>query len=136
MSTLQAKTNNVPKKWGFSFWTGYLVILLVSPFLLYYAYCWGLWGRNSLLLQHLFQCECPISSEGWRYPSHIDVIIPACSNGGVRLSPNGRLLFVYDKNSNNLSNYIFDIQTSQRIPSSLPDGQYYFLNNNLLYAFV
>jgi len=134
-----ANIDNDSNRRVYLFWLGFfsrLGLLLGLAFLIYYGYCWGMWGRNSLLLQHLFQCKCPNSSEEWRYPSHIDVIISACSNGGVRLSPNGRFLFVYDKDSNNLSNYIFDIQANERIPLSLPDGQYYFLNDNLLYVFV
>lgn len=134
-----ANIDNASNRRVYLFWLGFfsrLGLLLGLPFLIYYGFCWGVWDRNSLLLQHLFQCKCPNSSEEWRYPSYIDVIIPACSNGGVRLSPNGRFLFVYDKDSNNLSNYIFDIQANERIPISLPDGQYYFLNDNLLYVFV
>lgn len=63
-------------------------------------------------------------------------MIPACNGGGVKLSPGGHLLFVYDKDSNYLSNYIFDVQTKERTHFSLPDGQYYFLNDNLMYVFV
>ena len=94
MKTAQAETTHVPKRRGYRFWLSCLLLLLGLPLLFYHGYCWGLWGRSSLLLQYLFQCSCSPASEEARYPEQVDVIVPACRNGGINLSPTGRLLYV------------------------------------------
>ena len=136
MSTLPTKTSNTAKQWRFRFWIVGFTILLVSPFLLYYGYCWGLWEKNSLLLQYYFQCNCPASSEEWRYPKEVDVIISACRNGGVRLSPSGRFIYVREENSELTSTYLLDLQTNDEVPINLPEGDMYFLTDDLIYIFV
>ena len=110
MDASQAKTSHTSKQRKFRFGIGCFVLLLVSPFLLYYGYCWGLWGRSSLLLQYLFQCNCPVASEEARYPREVEVIISACQSGYVELSPSGHLLYVRYK----ALTYLLDLQTRQR----------------------
>lgn len=126
MSALQRKTYLIPKQWELQFWLGCFALLLLSPFLFYYGYCWGLWGRNSLLFQYLFQCNCPASSEETRYPKEVDIIISACQPGYIELSPSGRLLYVRYK----ALTYLLDLQTRQRIDiSNQPPSS--FLTDNL-----
>src|SRR5512146_3034211 len=81
-----------------------LLALLALSFLLYYGDCWGWWGRGSLLLQLLLQCECPRASEQRRYPASVKVIIPACSPKGlVGVLPSGRTLYVYNRKTHQSS---------------------------------
>ena len=134
MSTVQTRTNSTPRYRGYRFGMGCLAILLVSPVLLYYGYCWGLWGRNSLLLQYLFQCNCPVASEEARYPKQVDVIIPACRYENTRLLPSGRFLYVREKRFWLTSTYLLDLQTNKKITIALPKGSFYFLTDNLLYV--
>lgn len=134
MKTLQAQTNSITKRRGYRFWLGCLTLLLAMPVLFYYGYCWGLLGRHSLLLQYLFQCNCPAASEEARYPKEVVVIISACRYGSSILSPSGRLLAVYEKEPVNVSPYLLDLETGEKIPLPLPEnGRFYFLTDNLLY---
>jgi len=112
--TLQAESDHISKRRGYRFWLSCFTLLLGLP-LLYYGYCWGLWGRHSLLLQYLFQCSCPAASAEARYPDGVDVIVPACRNAGVRLSPSGRLLYVRENRSGITISYLLDLQTMERI---------------------
>jgi hypothetical protein len=102
---------------GYRVWLIRFALLLGIPVLLYYGYCWGIWGRNILLMQYLFQCNCPPASEETRYPDNVDVIIPACRNINVstRLSPSGRFLYVREENQGLASAYLLDLQTMERI---------------------
>jgi hypothetical protein len=90
-----------------------------------------------LLLQYLFQCNCPAASTGARYPDEVDVIVSACRYGSSTLSPSGRLLAVYEKEPANGSPYILDLQTGEKIRFSLPENSgFYFLTDNLLYVSI
>jgi hypothetical protein len=91
-----------------------VAIMLGLPVLFFYGYCWGLWGRSSLLLQYLFQCNCPIASEEWRYPKRVDVIVSACEYIGSRLSPSGRLLLISEKANGGSTIYLLDLQSMER----------------------
>jgi len=102
------------KRWTPRFWIGCFTLLLGLP-LLYYGYCWGLWGRSSLLLQYLFQCGCPVISNEARYPEQVDVLVPACRYLSSRLSPSGRFLYVREKRFWRTSAYLLDLQTMERI---------------------
>jgi hypothetical protein len=115
METSQVKTIHPSKQRGYRFWIGRLALLLGLPLLLYYGYCWGLWGRGSLLLQYLFQCGCPVSSEELRYPARVDVVVPACRHMSSRLSPSGRLLYVREEKFGVTTAYLLDLQTMERI---------------------
>ena len=117
MKTAQAETTHAPKRRGYRFWLSCFLLLLGLPLLFYYGYCWGLWGRSSLLLQYFFQCSCPPVSEEARYSEQVDVIIPACHNVnvGTRLSPSGRLLYVREEMAGMTTAYLLDIQTRQRM---------------------
>jgi len=96
----------------------------------YYGYCLGLWGRNSLLLQYLFQCKCSSFSEEWRYPKDVDVIVSACNVGWVDLSPSGNLLYVREKKMVFASNYLLNLKTGEKI--NITDQPYaQFLTDNL-----
>src|SRR5258706_14449246 len=99
MNILQTKTSNTLKQRGFQFLMGCFVIPIGLGILGYYGYCWGLWGRHSLLLQYLFQCNCPAASENVRYSKEVDIIIPACQNvnTSVKLLPSGRFLYLREE---------------------------------------
>ena len=92
-----------------------------------------MWGRNSLLLQYLFQCNCPPASEEARYPEEVDVIVPACRYISSIISPSGRLLYVHEDNDGFGLNYLLDLQTHEKIKFTLPDGSNYFLTDNLVF---
>lgn len=131
--------DNYPREKVNQFWQGCftrLVILASISLILYIGYCSGLWGRNSLLVQYLFQCKCPSFSEEWRYSDQIDVLVSACNNGGIRLSPSGRWLLVYDRKVKTSPNYLLNINTGNEILVDLPEGSAYFLNDDLLYIFI
>ena len=117
MKTRQNQSDYSPKPRGYRFWIGCFTILLGLPFLLYYGYCWGWWGRHSLLLQYLFQCNCPPASEEARYPKQVDVVVPACRNvdASARLSPSGRFLYLREEKNDPASAYLLDLQTMERI---------------------
>jgi hypothetical protein len=116
MKILPLETKDNSKRQRRRFWLGCFTILLVSPLLLYYGYCWGLWGRQSLLLQHLFQCNCPVASEEARYPKRFDVVIPACQNlnAAVRLSPSGRFLYLNEERQGINTAYLLNLETMER----------------------
>lgn len=115
MKTLRPETHDSSNQRGPRFWLGCLLLLLGLPILAYYGYCWGWWGRQSLLLQYLFQCNCPPASEEARYPEQVDVIIPACSYDFSRLSPSGRFLYVREESQELTSAYLLDLETKERI---------------------
>lgn len=116
---------------------GCFAILLGLPLLLYYGYCWGFWGRNSLLLQYIFQCNCPVASEQARYPERVDVIVPACRYVSSMLSPSGRLLYVHEKKYWRISAYLLDLKTMEQIeatdqtPSSFLTDDLWFFESGL-----
>ena len=114
MNNSQTQTDPPAKQRGYRFWLGCFTILLGLPFLMYYGYCWGLWGRSSLLLQYFFPCKCPLASEEWRYPKRGDVIVPACRQSYVELSPSGRLLAVREEQAGLTSTYLLDLQSMER----------------------
>jgi hypothetical protein len=112
--TSPSKTSTLPKRRGTRFWAVCAVLVLGMPLLFYYGYCWGLWGRHSLLLQYLFQCTCPPASEEARYPKDVDVIVSACRLVSSRLSPSGRLLFVGEKIDGVDTKYLLDLDTMEK----------------------
>lgn len=133
MKTAYSKINHPPKKRGYTFWLFSLFVIIGVGWLFYYGYCWGLWGRNSLLFQYLFQCSCPVASEETRYPDNVDVVVPACSYGGSILSPSGRLLYVSEQDSKFSLTYLLDFQTGVKTPLVLPKGSNYFLTDDLIF---
>jgi len=132
MKSLQPISKDTSKQRGYRFWIGCFILLLGLP-LLYYGYCWGWWGRQSLLLQYLFQCNCPPASEETRYPEAVDVVVPACRYSGSILSPSGRLLYVTEHNSKFSSTYLLDLQSNEKIPFTIGEGSNYFLTDDLLF---
>jgi hypothetical protein len=118
----------------FLFWGRLFRDSIDVPILLYYGYCWGRWGRQSLLLQYLFQCKCPPHREEARYPEAVDVLVSACLESWVELSPSGRLLSVREKDAGFVSTYIFDLQTGEKIPMPLPKGGFNYLSDSLSYV--
>lgn len=132
MKTVQTETDHAPKQRRYRFWSRFALSLGLGM-LIYYAYCWGLWGRNSLLLQYIFQCGCPVSSEETRYPKQVDVVVPACRYDVTRLSPSGRLLYVGRKVLWNDTSYLLDLQTDEKIAFAIPEGSNRFLTDDLLF---
>jgi hypothetical protein len=104
------------------------------PSAFYYGYCWGLWGRQSLLLQYLFQCGCPAASEEARFPATVNVIIPSCRYENIRLLPGGRLLYVLEERWWVNSTYLLDLQTNEKITIKFPKGVFYFLTDSLIFV--
>lgn len=96
-------------------WIGCFTLLVGLPPLLYFGYCWGLWGRSSLLLQHYFQCKCPPASEQTRIPKEAELLFSACHPATVGLSPSGRFLLVREGPSRNIT-YLLNLETAQRTP--------------------
>jgi hypothetical protein len=130
---MRAKTINSLKQDRLRAWISRFVLLLGLPFLLYFSYCWGVWGRNSLLLQYFFQCSCPIAIEEARYPKEVDVIVPACRYVGSIHSPSGRLLYVQEKQPSPTSIYLLNLQTGKKTPFILPEGSNHFLTDDLIF---
>jgi hypothetical protein len=94
-------------------------ILLGLPLLtlmLYFSYCWGMWGRSSLLLQYYFQCKCPPASEQARYPKEAEILFSACRYTYSELSPSGRFLLVSEDKSGNVT-YLLNLQTMEKTPT-------------------
>ena len=131
--TLQSETPHASKQRGYRFWIIRITLLLGLPFLLYYGYCWGVWGRNSLLLQYLFQCSCPPVSEEARYPEYVDVIVPACKYLESLHSPSGRLLYILAEGTGTPSTYLLNLETGERTSFTLPEGSNYFLTDDLIF---
>lgn len=126
---MQPKRLNTLKKRGLRTWSTFFILALGLPFLLYIGYCFGLWGRQSLLLQYLFQCNCPAASTEARYPASVDVIVPACRYSISTHSPSGRMLYVQEESSS----YLLNLQTAQKTPLTLPEETNYFLTDNLIF---
>lgn len=109
------------------------ILLFGLTFLMYFGYCWGWWGRNSLLMQYIFQCGCPISSNEFRYPEYVDVIIPACNYDEILLSPNGQFLYVEKRELWNKVGYFLNLQTGDKNLYTIPEGSKYFLTDDVLF---
>jgi hypothetical protein len=76
-----------------------------------------LWGRQSLLLQYLFQCKCPPASEEARYSEEVDVIVSGCRrvSTGFKLSPGGHFLYIREEEKEHVASYLLDLQTMERM---------------------
>jgi hypothetical protein len=133
MKNSQIETSPSLKQRGYHFGIILFALLLGLPLLFYYGYCWGLWGRSSLLLQYLFQCNCPVTSEQARYPDGVKVIVSACKYHSSILSPSGRLLYVQEEESRITSTYLLDLQTDEKTLFALPEGSNYFLTDELIF---
>jgi hypothetical protein len=136
MTTRKPSQTETPttKQRGYRFWLPRITLLLGLPLVFYCGYCWGLWGRNSLLLQYLFQCGCPVVSSELRYPNAVDVVVPACKYLESLHSPSGRLIYVLAEGSGTTSTYLLNIETGEKILFTLPDeGSSYFLTDDLVF---
>lgn len=72
----------------------------------YLGYCYGWWGRGTLALQYLFQCNCPPRSEAVRYAPFM-VLSPVCFHPVVdSISPDQRHIVV--------SEYVYPRSGAQR----------------------
>ena len=130
---MEAKNINSSKPRNTRTLMGCSVLLLGVPLLLYFGYCWGLWGRHSLLLQYFFQCKCPAASEQARYPKEAEVIVSACRSWTAELSPAGSKLYVREKTFGRFSNYLLNFQTNEIIPIKSKATNFDFLNDELLF---
>lgn len=130
---METKSNNPSKQRNSRIWIGCSVLLLGAPFLLYFGYCWGLWGRHNLLLQYYFQCKCPATSEQARYPKEAEVIVSACRSWTAELSPTGSKLYITEKVFGRFSNYLLNLQTNEIIPIKSKVTHFDFLNDELLF---
>jgi hypothetical protein len=123
----------------------FVIVLLVSPFALYYlarfTYHQGWWGRDNLLARALWLCSAPQELEQTFYPDKIEVVVPGCqtSGSGVVALPSGRYLYV--PNAETGVPVLFDIHSDQKIPfnrSVLPPGGYVhsWLTDDLIVGYV
>lgn len=103
------------KQQGIRTWVSGFGIALGLPLLIYFGYCWGWWGHNSLLLQYVFQCSCPVGKQEARYPNQVDVIVSACRNANVRVSPSGHFLYVREEKLGLASTYLLDLQSMDKV---------------------
>ncbi|MDI6768844.1 MAG: hypothetical protein QMD04_04130 [Anaerolineales bacterium] len=114
-------------------WHLWVVVILPILGIIYLAWCYGLWGRNNLFLQYLFQCCCPLHSESFRYPEQAEVIIPACHKQDkfITISSGGALIQVGSPYN---FKYILDLRTGKRIklPTTREDD-YEILSDDLLF---
>lgn len=110
---MDAKISNSSTQQADRIFISGLIILVAVP-LFYFGYCWGFWGRSSLFLQYLFQCNCPEASEEARYSSQVDVIVSACSHVNSRLLPSGDLLYVQEEKFGETITYLLNIQTGEK----------------------
>jgi hypothetical protein len=134
MNTSQRKTNTSPKRDDYLIRSQSVAILIGLGLLGYYSYCFGFWGRNSLFLQYLFQCNCPGFGEDWRHPGEVDVIVSACHYDDVTLSPSGRTLYVQSSGNNLLaSDYALNLQTHKKTRLPQAKGSNYLLTDELIF---
>jgi hypothetical protein len=110
-------------------WLIGLILVLLVLLLAYPSWCYGLWGRNSLLMRYLFQCNCPARSEPFRYPKRVEVIVSACQDASAYISPGGRWLKIYAEQAP--SSYLIDLQTGKRSEPPVSDS-FSFVTDNLL----
>lgn len=130
----QIKTDHPFTQRGYRFGISRFATLLGLLLMFYYGYCFGLWGRKSLFLQYLFQCNCPTFSEEWRYPRSVDVIVPACRYVSSTLSPSGNFLYVQEEASSQIPSYFLDFRNNEKKPSFIPaKSTVYFLTDDLLF---
>lgn len=61
------------------------------------GWCWGAWGRQSRIMQTLFQCHCPAGSENARYYP-LKLLVPACNDPQVlAVSPSSRFVLIAER---------------------------------------
>jgi hypothetical protein len=134
MKSSQVETAPARNRRGCLFGLGCFALLSGIPFLLYYGYCWGMWGQQSLLLQYLFQCKCPPASEEARYLDEVNVIVSACYYTSSILSPSGRFLYVQAATASHVPGYFWDLRNNDKKPFYIPTGgTKYFLTDDLLF---
>lgn len=107
---ISPKRSNLTKGIGFGF------LMIGGTFIaLYVGYCIGIWGRSSLLLQYFFQCNCTWVNEELRYPAQVDIVISACKESYVELSPSGLTLQVSEEMPDKSSQYyLLDLKTKEK----------------------
>lgn len=114
----------------------HLIIFIGILALLFFSYCWGLWGHNSRWAQYLFQCSCPRISETTRYPPEsVEILLPVCSGSFVSaVSPSGNLLAVKETSENySGQSYLWNLENDEKIPYDWQYPPHIFLTENLIY---
>jgi hypothetical protein len=104
-----------------------VAIVLVGAWLIMEGWCWGRFARGNTLLQYLYQCRCPAASEPARYPAQVQVLVPACRDAGVGLSPGGQVIQLRE----NGRQYLLDPTTLELSDPPTP-YQFSFISDNLL----
>lgn len=129
-----------------------VLVIALSPWLINLLWCWGYFGRDSLIFQYWWQCGCPTESESVRYAPY-RILSPACSQTRiVDILQDNRTVLAYRELStppaiqrellkidvNQETNVLFDL--GGRSPNNI-----YLLNDKILlirydprsnYAFV
>ena len=96
---------------------------------LYVGYCYGWWLRDNLLVQRLFQCNCPTESEAVRYAPFI-LIASACVDPRVQISPTGQHWLLIERQSPRVSLYTADLRRVRDLAST--DSDQFFLTDTLI----
>jgi hypothetical protein len=116
-------------KWTFVL--GPVLGLVVIGGLVYWTWCWGLWGRGNLLLQALFQCRCPAVSEQARYKP-FKVMSSACAEPYLKgFSPSGRYVLLSEQHPQQRAIRL-DMLTGETLDISFTTGNPFFLTDDLL----
>ncbi len=108
-------------------------LVLAFGFGLYFSWCWGLWGKGSLFMRYLFQCNCPAVSEKERYAPYT-VLVSACNRPWLYdLSLDGRYALLARGNpSLDFNLYMIDLVSKSEKRLSVESGSVDFLDDNLL----
>ena len=117
MATIPAMLRALPGRWV----RRLLAIMLSTSALsgVYLGYCYGWWLRDNLLVQALFQCNCPVASEQVRY-APFRLVASACSDAWVRVSPSGTHLLITERAARPPVTRLVDVVSGSR--TVLPDA--------------
>lgn len=105
---------------------------VIIAFGIFYAtWCWGLWGRDNLLMQYVFQCACPHISEQARYKP-FKVIASACSKPYlVSYSPNDKYVIIVNGDADGKVIRL-NLENGEINDLNFNEGSAWFLTDDLL----
>jgi hypothetical protein len=94
-----------------------------------------MWGKGNLLMQYLFQCNCPTLSEQARYKPFKVVSSPCSEPYLLGFSPSGRYILLSEQRPQQRAIRL-DMQTGESLDISFIEGRSLFLNDDLLFSAV
>jgi hypothetical protein len=105
--------------------------LTLSFGIFYFTWCWGMWGRDNILMRYLFQCACPRSSEQARF-SPFKVVASACIDPSfLDLSPNEQYALVAEMTDNPKIIRV-DLENGENKIVDFVNGVAFFLTDDLM----